>query len=68
MFHRSSSTLLAGLLFSSIVLAEDSGLEQSAENLVHSAEDELSALEQTVGKQTDITDEEAGIRHQEEIG
>ena len=59
MFHRSSSTLLAALLFSSNVLADDAELKQSAEDMTQTAEDELSALEQTVGKQADITDEEA---------
>ena len=59
MFHYSPSTLLVTLLFSSIVLADDSQLKQSAEDQVKTAEDELSALEQTVGEQADITGDEA---------
>ena len=59
MFHNSPSTLLVTLLFSSIVLADDSQLKQSAEDQVKTAEDELSALEQTVGEQADITGDEA---------
>jgi len=59
MVYRSSLILLAALLFSSVVAADDAELKQSAEDMTQTAEDELSALEQTVGKQADITDEEA---------
>ena len=59
MLHKLSFTLLSTLLFSSVVLADDSELEQSAEEQAQTAEDELSALQQTVGEQADITSDEA---------